>query len=301
MDPVLVAVDPTGPADAQEQLGLVLARATGAEIVLATVFPMIHLRSYVHSRSYETRLRQEAERFLAGRAEALRRRVPELTIETKTTGAASAAHGLHRLARELDASVVVLGPSRRRGRGLSVPGPMGSRFAHGAPCPVAVAPAEGPIRAPVRIGAAFADTDDGRHALRGAASLAERAGASLRVIAVAGPLPWMDLVEPEFDGRTLHELYQGHVAYVLSQAVADLPDSLAVESEVASGNPVDVLASASGELDLLVCGSRGHGPVGEVVLGSTSHALLEAARCPMLIVPRVSGHARDDQSRRFAA
>src|SRR5687767_7755506 len=146
MDPVLVAVDPTGPADAQEQLGLVLARATGAEIVLATVFPMIHLRSYVHSRSYETRLRQEAERFLAGRAEAPRRRVPELTIETKTTGAASAAHGLHRLARELDASVVVLGPSRRRGRGVSVPGPMGSRFAHGAPCPVAVAPAEGPIR-----------------------------------------------------------------------------------------------------------------------------------------------------------
>jgi nucleotide-binding universal stress UspA family protein len=288
MDTVLVALDPTGSGDEQEELGLVLARATGAGVVLATVFPVIQLRSYVHSRSYETRLRGEAERFLAERAEALRRHAPDLTIETSTTGAASAAHGLHRLARELDVSLVVLGPSRRHGRGLTVPGPMGARFAHGAPCPVAVAPADRPIRALTRVGAAFAETDDGRHALRVASSLAGRAGAALRVIAVAAPLPWMDLTEPEFDGSSLQAYYDGHVAYTLEKAVAELPATLAVESEALSGDPVEILAAASEDLDLLVCGSRGHGPVGEVVLGSVSHALLGAVRCPLLVVPRPS-------------
>ena len=68
-----------------------------------------------------------------------------------------------------------------------------------------------------------------------------------------------------------------------------------------SGDPVEALAAVSGELDLLVCGSRGHGPVGEVVLGSVSHALLGAVRCPLLVVPRAGDQGRDDQSRCFAA
>ena len=286
MSAVLIALDPTGSVAEAEQLGVVLARASGAGIVLGTVFPEIHMRSYVHSRSYHTRLRQEAEGFLAGRAEALRSRASDVVVQTRTTGAASAAHGLHRLARELEASLVVLGPSRRHGRGLTIPGPMGSRFVHGAPCPVAVAPANRPIKALARIGAAFVESDDGRHALRVAASLAGRAGAALRVIAVTPPLPWMDLTEPEFDGTSLQEAYEGHVAYTLETAVDDLPATLAVNPEMVSGDPVETLVAASRELDLLVCGSRGRGPVGEVVLGSVSHALLEAARCPLLVVPR---------------
>ena len=286
MSAVLIALDPTCSGDEAEHLGAVLAEATGAGIVLGTVFPEIHMRSYVHSRSYQTRLRQEAERFLAERAAAFRRRAPGVAVQTRTTGAASAAHGLHRLARELDASLVVLGPSRRHGLGLTIPGPMGSRFVHGAPCPVAVAPVDGAIRALTGIGAAFADSDDGRHALRVAASLAGRTGAALSVIAVAAPLPWMDLTEPQFDGESLQEFYEGHVAYTLETAVGDLPASLSVDSEVVSGDPVETLAAASGELDLLVCGSRGHGPAGEVVLGSVSHALLGAVRCPLLLVPR---------------
>jgi nucleotide-binding universal stress UspA family protein len=136
---------------------------------------------------------------------------------------------------------------------------------------------------------AFADTEDGRGALAVAASLAERTGAVLQVIAVAGPLPWMDLVEPEFEGTALQEAYKGHLAYALDDAVAQLPASLALDTDVRTGDPVEVLAAASAEVDLLVCGSRGHGPLGEVVLGSVSHALLEAVRCPLLVIPRSAG------------
>ncbi len=199
---IVVALDPTDPSEAAERLALVLARATGAELVLATVFPLIHPRSYVHSRHYESLLRREAERHLTVRADALRERSPHVVVGVESTGSVSAARGLHRLARELDASMVVLGPSRRDA-GNRVPGPMGTRFAHGAPCPVAVT-CTGPRGEHLsRIGVAFAATEDGEQALSAAAALAERCEASLRVIGVAAPLPWMDLVEPGFEGVSL--------------------------------------------------------------------------------------------------
>jgi nucleotide-binding universal stress UspA family protein len=37
---------------------------------------------------------------------------------------------------------------------------------------------------------------------------------------------------------------------------------------------------------LLVCGSRGHGPLTGVILGSVSSGVLRKARCPVLVVPR---------------
>ena len=39
------------------------------------------------------------------------------------------------------------------------------------------------------------------------------------------------------------------------------------------------------EVDLLIVGSRGHGPLRRLVLGSTSLQLTREARCPLLIVP----------------
>ncbi len=289
---VLAALDPTAPSEPAEQLGLVLARATGAELVLGTVFPIIHLRSRVPTRHYESLLRREADRFLSERADVLRDAAPGVAVSRRATGSYSAARGLHGLARELGADLVVLGPSRRHGAGRSIPGPMGSRFAHGAPCPVVVASGGPPPERLGAVGAAFVPTADGESALRAAAALAAGAGASLRVIAVAAPLPWMDLVEPGFDGASLSELHRGHVASELERAVAELTGPTTVGAEVAEGDPVEVLREASSELDLLVCGSRGHGAAGEVVLGSVSHALLGAARCPVLIVPRSAPSSR---------
>ena len=50
--------------------------------------------------------------------------------------------------------------------------------------------------------------------------------------------------------------------------------------------PVAALTEASAGLDLLVCGSRGYGPLRSVLLGSVSRRLSHVARCPLLIVPR---------------
>jgi nucleotide-binding universal stress UspA family protein len=283
--PIVLALDPGDPSEDAETLALALARAYGAEVILATVFPIIRFRSRLHARHYERALRDEADRFLDGRLERWRARGTGVAARTMATGSPSAARGLHTLARQAGATLVVLGPSRRHGAGHRLPGPMAMRFAHGAPCPVAVA-VHSPAERLARIGVAFAPSADGRAALLAGAELAERCDASLRVISVTGPLPWMDVTEPRFDGLTLSELYAGHLAFELEAALAELPADLVVEADMPAGDPVEVLGDASAELDVLVCGSRGHGPVGEVLLGATSAGLLGAARCPLLIVPR---------------
>jgi nucleotide-binding universal stress UspA family protein len=55
--------------------------------------------------------------------------------------------------------------------------------------------------------------------------------------------------------------------------------------EVLDGEPAVALATASTDLDLLVCGSRGFGPLRTLLLGGTSHAVVRRAACPVLVVP----------------
>jgi nucleotide-binding universal stress UspA family protein len=59
-----------------------------------------------------------------------------------------------------------------------------------------------------------------------------------------------------------------------------------VEGRVALGTPASELLAFGDELDLLVVGSRGHGPLRRLILGSTSLELTREARCPLLIMPR---------------
>jgi nucleotide-binding universal stress UspA family protein len=269
----------------------------GAELVLVTVFPMLGVHSVPDTRHYDRLLRREAAAFLDGRAAALRPSAGGVQVSTRTTGSYSAGRGLHRLVTETHAGLVVVGPSHRSQAGRIVPGTMAARLAHGAPCPVAVAYAGDVPERLSRIGVGYAPTTDGDEALRAGAALAASSGATLEVIAVAAPLPWMSVIDTEFDGTTLEAAYLEHLAHDLDAAVTALPPSLKVEANTLAGDPVELIAGATERLDLLVCGSRGHGPVGEVLLGSVSNELVEVARCPVLIVPRSSA----DSSGRAAA
>jgi nucleotide-binding universal stress UspA family protein len=55
------------------------------------------------------------------------------------------------------------------------------------------------------------------------------------------------------------------------------------------GTPWKELSSRSANLDLLVIGSRAHGPLRRVLLGSTSTKLVGRTACPLLVVPRDAG------------
>jgi nucleotide-binding universal stress UspA family protein len=81
--------------------------------------------------------------------------------------------------------------------------------------------------------------------------------------------------------RQLHEQ--------LDQAVSALERDVEARAELNDGSPAHVLRERSGELDLLVLGSRGYGPVRAVLLGSVSSALVRSAESPVVVIPREAG------------
>jgi nucleotide-binding universal stress UspA family protein len=120
------------------------------------------------------------------------------------------------------------------------------------------------------IGVAFGDTPESDDAVRVAVDVAERAGARLRVLTVPEP--------------SLHdELPVRRAGDYLGRA---LGGAAATRIELA-GDPATALAAASADLDLLVTGSRSYGPLGAVLLGAVTRQLINAARCPVMVVPRV--------------
>ena len=72
----------------------------------------------------------------------------------------------------------------------------------------------------------------------------------------------------------------------MQAAIDDVAAPVEISGELVDGYADDELARLSREVDLLVCGSRGHGPRGGVILGSVSAGVLRKARCPVLVVPR---------------
>ena len=65
--------------------------------------------------------------------------------------------------------------------------------------------------------------------------------------------------------------------------MGELPD---LEGRAVYGLATEELAQFGDEVDILVVGSRGYGPVKRLVLGSTSEYLQRHARCSLLVLPR---------------
>jgi nucleotide-binding universal stress UspA family protein len=170
------------------------------------------------------------------------------------------------------------------------PSAVTDRLLNGAPCPVAVASPSVSVRdvdeEPRLIGVAFTDTPDGCAALITASTLAARAHGLVRVLTVTESSE--QLITGTLDDVALQEIARVRhdtAEAVLRRGLAGVPPDASSGAEILSGDPADALAAASADLQLLVCGSRGYGPVRTVLLGGTSHALVRKAACPVVVVP----------------
>jgi nucleotide-binding universal stress UspA family protein len=270
-------------------LGLVLCRATGASPVVAVVYP----EQYPIGVG---RVDAEWVAYLEERAEELLQRARRVlgdgvAADYRTVSAASESRGLHELAEREQAEVVVVGSTHRGPLGRTYPGSTGDRLLQGSAWPVAVAPRglrEDPPPALRTIAVAFLDTPEAHEALDFAAALAQRSGARLRLLSVLpsraevfAPVVGRD-AEAAFASRA-RELFQA----ALDHALAGLGGRVEATGELPEGDVVDALATLDRrDADLLVCGSRGYGPIRRVLLGGVSSRLLRRAACPLLVVPR---------------
>jgi nucleotide-binding universal stress UspA family protein len=277
--PILVGLDPEREDAAPLLLGAGLARITGAPLIVAASYLHDRITNAVSAGMVEEDLRSDA----LAKLEAL---TGGTDADLLVAGGSSPARVLHDLAARLDASIVVVGSTAKGSLGRVTPGSTAERLLHGAPCPVAVAPAglDADWR-PRRIGAAFLDLEEAHVALRAAADLARAAGATLHATTAVEPLEWRRsaVIAPYHDEGTLGT---SNAQRSLDDAIAKLPAGVEVTNEVVVARPADALAALSSDVDLLVCGSRGYGPLRSVLLGGVTHQLIRKSHCPVLVVPR---------------
>jgi nucleotide-binding universal stress UspA family protein len=163
-----------------------------------------------------------------------------------------------------------------------LPGSTGERLLHGAPCAVAVVPngyRESEHGAPARIGVGFDGRDESLAALHGAAELCRALGAELEIIRAFKP----DVAPVDVD--ILADLEMTARAE-LDDAFEALPALRRAGRVFVERDPVDVLVERSHDLDILVIGSRGYGPLHAVLLGGVSGRVIRDAACPVIVVPR---------------
>jgi nucleotide-binding universal stress UspA family protein len=211
------------------------------------------------------------------RFEMLERERDATGVTAELTGmfAASVGSGLQQLGLDCDADLLVVGSSSTGPVRRVLVGDDARGTVAGASCPVAVAPHDYAEQADEieTVGVAYNGGAEAEAALAVAREVAAAHGARLLALTVVTPIAgaMRDVPTLERAARDSLRQFEG------------------VEGRVAVGTAAGELAAFGDELDLLVVGSRGHGPVRRLILGSTSVQLTREARCALLIIPRPGG------------
>jgi nucleotide-binding universal stress UspA family protein len=288
--PIIVGYDPVTSDRAPVNFAVAAARFTGAPLLVASACAVPGDRPDAGRQDEE--LPPDASDALA---EVRRELEPEgIPVDCREIGNTSAARALHEASEAEDAGLLVIGSTRRGPVGRVLPGSTAQRLMHGAPCPIAIVPPGWEAGAGLNtIGVAYVDSEEGREALRGGHALASRAGATLRVLTAIKPgLAMYGRTEArtaEQRGKDFDEV-EGELRVSAEESLRRDIEALAggvpVETDAFVEDPADVLIRVSENLDLLVCGSRGYGPLRAVLLGGVSRRLTAEAQCPVIVVPR---------------
>lgn len=274
---VVVGVGGTGSSENAVRWGAEQAAVAEAELVL------LHAVGHRHAARAHARddaAQAAAQQMLAREEARARHEWPDLKVRTETS-TDTAARCL--TARSSTAQLLVLGTHRLGPAQRVFSGSAAYQVVAGAHCPVAVVP---PLhRLPEGVVVVGVDgSAESAEALQVAAREAVRTGSVLEVVhAWQDPRPLWDVRVPPDLGSSAQPAEQ----HLLESATAGLEEQhpgLEVRRRLVREQPAAALLEAAAAARLLVVGSRGLHGVPRVLLGSTSHAVVLHAPCPVLVV-----------------
>lgn len=292
LEKVVIAYGGRGGSDDALAVGTWIAASTGDQPVVTTVYPKEPVTVLPGIGADWVKTLQADARAVQARAQEYVRAHEEVPVKPqyRVVGASSAAAGLDQVAERTQALLLVVGSSGKGVHRRVSNNHTANRLLQGSPVPVLLAPrgfAERRPDAPLeRVGCAFVPTREGRNALRQAAGLAQRARARLEVFTVLGPTA----EQPRDDDRARRDFFE-RTRTAMGEAARAEVDGLSADLQVGihllDGDVVNSLAALDSEdCQILVCGSRGYGPVRRVLLGGVVERLARRAATPLVVVPR---------------
>jgi nucleotide-binding universal stress UspA family protein len=280
---IVIAVDAKQRTRDALALGHRLADATAAPAVLVTVFPYFPLDDADSPELVS--LRGDARDTLLELAGAEGLEVADAEVIAGNF----AARELQRVTERPDTGIIVVGSTTRGPVGRLLIGGVGERLLAGGACPVAVAPrgyGDRPGAGLQCIGVGLDGSQEARLALDAAVALAQTCRARIRVITVFQRLAFGGGTITALPGASANDVMRNELRSIHDEAIAGIPGNVETESRFVDGSAGDDLVTQGEDVDLLVVGSRGYGPLGAVLLGSASTALARRASCPIIVMAR---------------
>jgi nucleotide-binding universal stress UspA family protein len=280
---IIVGYDGSSQAEDALALGKLLAGATGASLTAVTVLqsdPVWGGRDF-HFQGFDAEAKEKLSKATAATG-----------AEGQMVTTSSPARGLHDLAEQLEADLIVLGSAAHGKAGQILEGSVALSLLHGSPCAVAIAPMGYAGRVPdglAEVTVGYDGEAESKLALSDAIELARAASAPVKLVTVAQPSPIV-FGKGAGAGQGRHELDQAihdMMRERLDAALGAAPEDPKVSGTLVEGDPAEALKQIGVEDGgVLVLGSRGYGPLRRVLLGSVSTKLLRSAPCPVIVHPR---------------
>ena len=289
--PILVATDERGTSDAALRVAEGIARDHGLSVqVISVLEPLASMYAPVDGLmvalppTIDDMTRAEVR--LKGVRDRLRKTLrtgDSWKVQVKVGQIATA---IIEAAREIDASLIVLGLGKHRPVDRLLGDEIAAQVARRAVCPILAVPSD--ATAPLR--RAVVGVDFSRASVR----------ATRAAVALTSPPGhvWMAHVRPPLEIPT--EAYEG-VSVIYKQGVLaafkkiaeglEKVDLLEVRPVILEGKVAEELLTfaASHRADLVVSGAHGRTLVERLLIGSVTTKLLRAARCAVLVIPPYHG------------
>lgn len=203
------------------------------------------------------------------------------TAETVCAYATSVGKGLHQIAEQRGADLLMVGSSHHGVAGKVLMGDDTRAALNGAPCAIAIAPHGYELTDThlQTIGVGYDGRPESRVALEFARGLAQSTGAAITAV-------WVVTHEDVRCQAPLPADWPAQTEMLVASAQGELDGIGGVTGHAVYGGPREELTKLARATDLLIVGSRGYGPLGSLFHGSVSSYLERHAQSGLLVVPR---------------